>query len=150
MAEREVRHRKLTEDHSVEITDRDLSDHDAGKRVSQGYRFDRCGPGRNRDAIPVRAGASEPHWPGCSFGSYLPGRCGLIAAPHLTPEETDDGPLRTEDVHAAGRRNGRSRQALPGDWFSSTPERWARQEARRLLPGRHRDDQSACPSLEVR
>src|ERR1044071_2611027 len=38
-------------------------------------------------------------------------RGGLIPGSDLTSEETDDGPLRTEDVHAAGRGNGRGREA---------------------------------------
>src|ERR1700731_1535840 len=56
-----------------------------------------------------------------------------------------------ERVWCAGKHQRVARtEALPGTWLSGASEGRAGQEARRLFPSRHRHDQSACPSLEVR
>src|SRR5580658_9091345 len=65
-------------------------------------------------------------------------------------EETSDGALRTENLHAPRRSRGRGSEALSGDRLSGPSEGRAGQKARRLLPERYRHDQSARASLEVR
>jgi class 3 adenylate cyclase len=65
-----------------------------------------------------------------------------VAGRPLPPEVTA--------LHASCRSDGRGGEALSGTWLPGTSEGRTGQEARRILPSRHRHDQSACPSVEVR
>src|SRR6266508_2340463 len=81
-----------------------------------------------------------------SFPSLSPG----FNVPPFNRGGSRRGTIRTQNIHALCRQDGRSRQTLSPVRLSGAAEGRPRQAPDRLLPGRYRDDQPARPPLEIR